>query len=109
MTPIFSADIRLNHTPGASKVGHTLPSASHSDPRKKAEPSICDFRLGCRLLRSAFPNVSQKALARIASNPHLAEALHDAGLTEYGRASIDMALALQEARMCPQDACACQS
>lgn len=68
---------------------------------------ICDFRCGCVLVSELFPQTFAVALDLIASNPHLADAFFQLSLTAYGKASIDMALAIQEARSEPPRDCPC--
>jgi len=68
---------------------------------------ICDFRSGCALIADTFPDRAALAQAAITSTPHLAEALFRAGLIADGKAAIAMALAMQEARMCPLSVCCC--
>ncbi len=73
----------------------------------RASLIVCDFRPGCKLIVDAFPNDGKVAQAAITSTPHLAEALLRSGLITNGKAAIDMALALQEARTDPLPGCSC--
>ena len=75
---------------------------------RKRPISCCDFRTGCAIaheLLLANPDIAQTVLS---VSPHLAEALFQLGLTDYGKASIDMALAIQEARADPPSTCCCR-
>ena len=79
--------------------------ADRDDLGKLGVP-ICDWRRGCPILFDVFPGNSTLAQLVISSTPHLAEALVRLGMP-YGSTTIDMALALQEARHCPPFACLC--
>jgi hypothetical protein len=68
---------------------------------------LCDFRDRCALISDLFPDRTAFALLSINSTPHLAEALFQSGLISDGRAAINMALAIQEARGCPPRGCSC--
>jgi hypothetical protein len=75
--------------------------------RQDDASAICDFRPGCTLIFRLTPNDAAYAQSVISSTPHLAQALFELGLTAYGAASIEMALAVQEARECPFSDCSC--
>lgn len=75
----------------------------------KAGSLVCDFRPGCALISDVFPDRAAFAQAAIRSTLHLAETLFQAGLITNGRAAIDMALAMQEARTCSPTGCSCLS
>jgi hypothetical protein len=80
--------------------------ATDGDDRGKPGAPICDWRRGCPLITDVFPENSTLAQLVISSTPHLAEALVRLGMP-YSSTTIDMALALQEARHCPPFACLC--
>jgi hypothetical protein len=81
-------------------------SSITTEERAKVVRPICDWRRGCGLIADIFPANSDLAQAVISSNPHLAEALVRLGMP-YSSETVDMALALQEARHCPTSACTC--
>lgn len=70
--------------------------------------SWCDFRAGCIIAYELLPDNSDLAQTVLSSLPHLAEALLELGVTDYGKSSIDMALAVQEARTDPPPSCCCR-
>ena len=83
-------------------------SAQLAGIRSKAKLRLCDFRRGCALINDVFPDRPEFAREVITSSPHLAEALYRSGLIVNGKAAVDMALAMQEARTCPPSGCDCR-
>jgi hypothetical protein len=84
---------------------HRPKALSGDTPAISKSGPICDYRTGCALIADLFPGKATEACQIIASRSHLAEALSDLGFC--GKAAIDMALAVQEARLDPTLPCAC--
>lgn len=69
----------------------------------------CDFQVGCLIARELLPDNPDLAQSLLSTSHHLAEVLVQLGVTAYGKAAIDMALAVQEARADPPRHCRCYS
>jgi hypothetical protein len=82
---------------------HNCALSKHCRKLPEQPISCCDFRTGCLIAHQLLPDDPGLAQGVLAGSRHIAEALFLLGVTGYGQPSIDMALAIQDARTDPAD------
>jgi hypothetical protein len=86
-------------------LGRRLAREANFQRRGYGSP-ICDFRKGCAIIRSLCALDLDQVRRVVCSTLHLAEALVRLGFPRTS-STVDMALALQEARQSPPGDCIC--